>query len=72
MITEIINIAISAAEWYEIGQSLTQTEHFEDIKKAQPLLEKGDNTGDVEYYRRALIYLERINTEDKRAAQALA
>lgn len=72
MITELIDIAISAAEWYEIGQSLTQTEHFEDIKKAQPLLEKGDNTGDVEYYRRALIYLERINSEDKRAAQALA
>ena len=72
MIDTLVSFAIDAAEWYDIGKSLTQTEHFEDLKKAQPLLEKAEETGDAGYYREALYYLERINTDDKRVAQAVA
>ena len=72
MIDTLISFALDAAEWYDIGKTLAQTEHFEDFKKAQPLLEKAEETGDIGYYKEALYYLERINSDDKRAAQAVA
>ena len=72
MIDTLVLFALDAAEWYDIGKSLAQTKQFEDFKKALPLLEIAEQTGEVSYYKEALYYLERINTDDKRAAQAVA